>query len=274
MVLEGSALPASASNSILELTVLGSGTSMGVPSLTCHCPVCSSTDPHDNRLRPSILLTHNGQTAVIDTTPDFRTQALRVGLDRLDAILFTHAHADHILGFDDIRPYNLRQQAALPVYASRETIAILKHTFSYVFDTAPAISTIPQVTLHPVDGPFDVIGTRIVPIPALHGEMGVLGFRFGSAAYLTDFSVLPESSKPLLAGLDDLMIDALRDTPHPMHQTVEQALELVKELKPRRAWFTHIAHELPHEETNARLIAAGFPHVALAYDGLRFEVRV
>lgn len=245
---------------------------MGVPTLTCHCRVCTSTDPHDNRLRPSVLLVHAGQTAVIDTTPDFRMQALRVGLQRLDAILFTHAHADHILGFDDIRPFNLRQKSALPVYASAETIVTLKRTFAYVFDEAPAVSAIPQVTLHTVDGPFDVIGLRMIPIPARHGDIGVLGFRFGSAAYLTDFSVLPETSKPLLAGLDDLVLDALRDVPHPMHQTVEQALELVRELKPRRAWFTHIAHELPHAETNRRLADAGFPNVALAYDGLHFEV--
>src|SRR5579862_6574186 len=198
---------------MLELTVLGSGTSMGVPTLTCRCRVCQSTDPHDNRLRPSILLRHNGQTAVIDTTPDFRFQAMRAGLERLDAILFTHAHADHILGFDDIRPFNLRQKSALPVFASPETLATLKRTFAYVFETSPAISTIPRVTLHPIDGPFEVIGTRIVPVPARHGDIGVLGFRFGSAAYLTDFSVLPESSKPLLAGLDDLVLDALRDVP-------------------------------------------------------------
>ena len=254
--------------------MLGSGTSMGVPTLTCHCAVCSSTDPHDKRLRPSILLVHDGQTAVIDTTPDFRYQAMRAGIERLDAILFTHAHADHILGFDDIRPYNLRQKAALPVYASPETIARLKVTFSYVFDEAPAGSTIPRVTLHPIEGPFEVIGTRIVPVPARHGEIGVLGFRFGGAAYLTDFSVIPESSKKLLADLDDLILDALRDEPHPMHQTVEQALALIRELKPRRAWFTHIAHELPHQETIARLVAAGYPNVSLAYDGLHFEVQV
>ncbi len=247
---------------------------MGVPTLTCHCRVCSSTDPHDKRLRPSILLVHDGQTAVIDTTPDFRYQAMRAGLGRLDAILFTHAHADHILGFDDIRPFNLRQKSALPVYASAETIERLKHVFSYVFADSPAISTIPQVTLHPIDGPFEVIGTRIVPIPAWHGESGVLGFRFGGAAYLTDFSVLPESSKPLLTNLDDLILDALRDEPHPMHQTVEQALALIRELNPRRAWFTHIAHELPQAETNARLVASGYPTVSLAYDGLQLEVRV
>jgi phosphoribosyl 1,2-cyclic phosphate phosphodiesterase len=247
---------------------------MGVPTLTCHCRVCSSSDPRDKRLRPSILLTHDGQTAVIDTTPDFRYQAMRAKLQRLDAILFTHAHADHILGFDDIRPFNLRQKSALPVYASAETIARLKHVFSYVFEDQAALSTVPQVTLHPIEGPFEVIGTRIVPVPAQHGGIGVLGFRFGGAAYLTDFSEVPESSKQLLLDLDDLILDALRDEPHPMHQTVEQALALVGELRPRRAWFTHIAHELPHAETNTRLRNAGYANVSLAYDGLQFEVRI
>lgn len=247
---------------------------MGVPTLGCHCRVCSSTDPRDKRLRPSILLTHDGQTAVIDTTPDFRYQAMRAGLERLDAILFTHAHADHILGFDDIRPYNLRQKSALPVYASTETIARLKQIFSYVFEEPPPYGTVPQVTLHPIDGPFEVIGTQVTPVPARHGGIGVLGFRFGGAAYLTDFSVVPESSKQLLLNLDDLILDALRDEPHPMHQTVQQALALIRELKPRRAWFTHIAHELPHAETNARLVDEGYRNVCLAYDGLQFEVRV
>jgi phosphoribosyl 1,2-cyclic phosphate phosphodiesterase len=162
----------------------------------------------------------------------------------------------------------------MPVYASAETIATLKRTFAYVFDNLPAISTIPQVILKPIEGPFEVIGVKIIPVPAQHGDMGVLGFRFGKAAYLTDFSELPETSKPLLADLDDLIIDALRDIPHPMHQTVEQALELIRELKPRRAWFTHIAHELPHAETIARLARAGYSNVSLAYDGLQFEVRV
>ncbi len=197
-----------------------------------------------------------------------------MGLERLDAILLTHGHADHIMGFDDIRPFNLRQKSALPVYASAETLETLKRTFAYVFDEKPAVSSIPKVTLHAIDGPFEVIGTRIVPVPARHGAIGVLGFRFGGAAYLTDFSAISDSSKALLADLDDLVLDALRDEPHPMHQTVEQALALVRELKPRRAWFTHIAHELPHSETNARLIDAGFPNVALAYDWLRFEVHV
>jgi phosphoribosyl 1,2-cyclic phosphate phosphodiesterase len=258
----------------LRLTVLGSGTSMGVPSLGCRCVVCKSTDPHDNRTRPSVLLSWNGRHAVIDTTPDFRQQALRVGLERLDAVLLTHGHADHILGFDDIRPFNLRQRCALPVYASEETFATLRRTFAYVFDGSPVLSAIPQVTLHEVKGPFRALDTEIIPIPARHGEIGVLGFRFGGAAYLTDFSELPADSRELLRGLDDMILDALRDEPHPMHQTVEQSLALVADLQPRHAWFTHIAHDLPHRETNERLHRAGFPHVQLAYDGLTIEVRL
>jgi phosphoribosyl 1,2-cyclic phosphate phosphodiesterase len=258
----------------IKVTVLGSGTSMGVPSLACRCRVCTSKDPHDNRLRPSLLLSRNGQHVVIDTTPDFRQQALRVGLDRLDAILLTHGHADHILGFDDIRPFNIRQKSSLPVYSTEETFRVIRRAFAYVFDDAPTQSTVPSVDLHVVHGPFELMGVQIVPIPLLHGDLEVLGFRFGRAAYLTDFSSLPESSAALLEDLDDLVVDALRDAPHPMHQTVDQALALIDKLKPRRAWFTHIAHDLAHAETNDRLRKLGLRHVQLAYDGLEFDVRV
>ncbi len=257
----------------LLLTVLGSGTSMGVPTVGCHCAVCDSTDPHDKRLRPSILLSRNSQNVVIDTTPDFRAQALTARLDRLEAVLLTHGHADHILGFDDIRPFNIRQRAPMPVYGSAETFRVIRRAFYYVFDNKPTLSTIPSVLLHEVKGPFELLGIPIIPVPLLHGEMEVLGFRFGRAAYLTDFSRLPDTSLPLLEDLDDLIIDALRDVPHPMHQTVEQALALVDKLKPRRAWFTHIAHDLPHAATNQRLAKAGYPHVQLAYDGLQLEVQ-
>jgi riboflavin kinase/FMN adenylyltransferase len=264
--------PAS-SKDVLRVRVLGSGTSMGVPTLGCHCPVCESRDPHDKRLRPSLLLTRGQHNVLIDTTPDFRTQALAVGLDSLDAVVLTHGHADHILGFDDLRPFNIRQKSAMPVYGNQETFRIIKRVFSYVFDNKPTLSTVPSVALHEVKGPFELLGIPFIPVPLLHGEMEVLGYRFGRAAYMTDFSRLPESSVPLLEDLDDLILDALRDVPHPMHQTVEQALAIVDRLKPRRAWFTHIAHDLPHQATNERLRKAGYPQVHLAYDGLQIEVQ-
>ncbi|HEV2616180.1 MAG TPA: MBL fold metallo-hydrolase [Candidatus Acidoferrales bacterium] len=254
----------------LRLTVLGSGTSMGVPTLACPCEVCHSKDPHDRRTRPSVLLSYHGRNVVIDTTPDFRSQALRAGLDHLDAILYTHAHADHILGLDDIRPFNLKQNCAIPVFASEDTLAILRRTFAYIFAPPSLESSLPQVELHALNGPFDLFGAEIIPFPAHHGSVTVYGFRIGSVAYLTDFNSVPQSSKDILRGLDHLILDALRYTPHPMHSTVDQSLALVRELAPRHAWFTHICHDLGHAATNARLPE----HVRLAHDGLSFEVNL
>ena len=242
---------------------------MGVPTLGCHCAVCESSDPHDKRTRASALLSWDGHNAVIDTTPDFRFQALRAKIDRLDAVIYTHAHADHIMGMDDIRPYNFHQRTPIPVYGSAETFCRLREQFNYVFREVPPGATVPAVELRTIDGVFSLHGLDILPVPAMHGPTGVLGFRIHNAAYLTDFSAVPESSKALLKGLDDLVLSALRDAPHVMHSTVAQSLELVEELKPKRAWFTHIAHELGHAQTNARLPE----HVRLAYDGLSFEVR-
>jgi len=252
----------------LQLTVLGSGTSMGVPTLGCHCAVCESTDPHDQRTRPSVLLSFEGRNVVIDTTPDFRYQAIRAHIDRLDAVLYTHGHADHVMGLDDIRPYNLKQKTVVPIYAAGDTLATLRRQFSYIFEEAQPGATVPLIDLREINGPFDLFGMSIVPIPAMHGVQPVLGFRLGSAAYLTDFSSVPASSKALLRGLDDFILDALRYVPHPTHSNVEQSLALVEELKPKRAWFTHICHDLGHAQTNAKLPA----NVRLAYDGLKFEV--
>ena len=245
---------------------------MGVPTIGCHCAVCTSGDPRDNRMRTSVLLSRNGQNVLIDTTPDFRTQALRAGINQLEAVLLTHGHADHVMGFDDLRPLGLGRSQPMPVYGNKQAFDIVRRAFSYAFDGKPKLSTVPSVILKEIDGPFELLGVKITPIPLVHGEMMVLGFRFGRGAYLTDFNSVPESSLALLQDLDDVILDALRDTPHPMHQTVEQALALVTRLRPRRAWFTHIAHDLPHQETNERLVRMGFPQVQLAYDGLSFEV--
>jgi riboflavin kinase/FMN adenylyltransferase len=262
----------SSSRTGLQLTVLGSGTSMGVPTIGCHCAVCTSNDPRDNRLRTSVLLSRNGQNVLIDTTPDFRTQALRAGINQIEAVLLTHGHADHVMGFDDLRPLGLGRSQPLPVYGNKQAFEIVRRAFSYAFDGKPKLSTVPSVILKEIDGPFELLGVKITPIPLVHGEMTVLGFRFGRAAYLTDFNSVPESSLALLQGLDDVILDALRDTPHPMHQTVEQALALVEKIKPKHAWFTHIAHDLGHAATNERLRKQGYANVQLAYDGLKLEI--
>lgn len=254
----------------LRLTFLGTGTSMGVPTVGCECAVCRSPDPRDHRTRPSVWLQHNGRSIVIDTSPDFRFQALRAGLKRVDAVLYTHAHADHILGLDDLRPFNLRQRCPIPLYANPETLAALRRTFAYVFEDPTPESTVPEVKLEEIKGPFELFGIAFQPVPALHGPGEVLGFRFGAAGYLTDFSELPPASRELLRGLDLLVLDALREEPHPMHSSLSQSVALVEELQPRRAYFTHICHDLGHAATNARLPAG----VELAYDTLTVDVEL
>jgi phosphoribosyl 1,2-cyclic phosphate phosphodiesterase len=250
----------------VTITVLGSGTSMGVPTLGCTCAVCSSTDPRDNRLRPSIMLQYNGRTVLIDTTPDFRQQALRERISRIDAILFTHSHADHIMGLDDVRPLNLRQKSVIPIYGSSETLATIQCSFRYIFESLNAESSVPKLTAHPLttEG-VELFGLHFTPILLHHGRSYVYGYRFGSAAYLTDHSRIPEASMEQLIDLDVLFLDALRHKPHPTHTTVAQALEYVEQLEPNRAFFTHISHDLPHEETERDFPA----RVRLAYDGLR-----
>ncbi len=256
-------------NGTVQITVLGSGTSVGVPTIGCDCRVCRSDDPRDRRLRPSILVSYNNRNVVIDTGPDFRMQALRAGFRTLDAALYTHAHADHILGLDDIRPFNYGHPENIPIYARPEVLAVIRRVFRYVFEETNHCGGIPRVEACPLDDSgVELFGLRFIPVPVLHGERLIVGFRFGRAAYLTDHSDIPEQSMPLLEGLDVLFLDALRHVPHPTHSTVERSLRWVEQLRPARAYFTHICHELSHEETNRSLP----PNVRLAYDGLQILV--
>jgi phosphoribosyl 1,2-cyclic phosphate phosphodiesterase len=253
----------------LQITVLGSGTSVGVPTVGCHCEVCTSGDPRDKRLRPSVLLSYEGRRVLIDTTPDFRAQALRIGLERLDAVVFTHAHADHIMGLDDVRPFNFRQKDRIPIYAAADTMASIQRCFQYIFDGARKESNVPQLDARLIDGePFDLFGLEFVPVPILHGSQPIYGFRFGAAAYLTDHSQIPDSSLELLQGLDVLFLDALRYKPHPTHSTVDHSIRTAERLAARRTFFTHICHDLRHERAESLLP----PFVRLAYDGLELTV--
>jgi phosphoribosyl 1,2-cyclic phosphate phosphodiesterase len=253
------------------LTVLGSGTSMGVPTIGCDCAVCHSSDPHDRRTRPSVLVEYGGKTVLIDATPDFREQAIREHVRKLDAVLFTHSHADHILGLDDLRPLSFRHKPGkLPLYARPEVADFIHSTFRYVFDADYKFGGLAQVELKTFEGPLDLFSARVEPIRVIHGEAEIDGFRFGSAAYLTDHSDIPDASLAKLQNLDILFLDALRRKPHPTHSTVENSLRIVERLQPKRAFFTHICHDLPHEATNASLP----PNVQLSYDGMKLEFEI
>ena len=253
------------------LTVLGSGTSMGVPTIGCDCAVCRSPDPRDRRTRPSVMVSYNGRHVMIDSTPDFREQALREKITQLDAVLYTHTHADHILGIDDLRPLTYHHKPGkLPLYATPRGCEFLRNMFRYIFEAEYKFGGLPQVDLQPIEGAVKLFGARFEPLTVIHGEVPILGFRFGSAAYLTDHSEVPAETREKLHDLDILFLDALRYKPHPTHSTVGQSLKIVEEVKPKRAFFTHICHDLPHEATNGTLP----PGVRLAFDGMKLEFEI
>jgi phosphoribosyl 1,2-cyclic phosphate phosphodiesterase len=256
------------------LTFLGTGTSMGVPTLGCDCAVCTSTDPHNRRTRPSILLAYNNRVILIDTGPDFHAQALREGIRHVDAVLYTHGHADHIMGFDDLRPLSFRVKGNLPIYADKETADNIERIFEYTFRKENRYPTSARVDIHRIDptpgAGIDIFGACFQRIPVTHGREEITGYRFGSAAYLTDLSDLPEKSFPLLQNLDVLILDALRHDPHPSHSHLDKSIAIVEQLKPKRAFFTHMSHDLDHDATNAKLP----PHIRLAYDGQQITLEI
>ncbi len=247
---------------------------MGVPTLGCGCAVCTSTDPHNRRTRPSVRLEYGGKVVLIDTGPDFHAQALREGVSQVDAVLYTHGHADHILGFDDLRPLSFRHPVALPVYADDETARTIERVFEYTFRTENRYPTSARVKMHRLDeGPgagVELFGACFQRIAVTHGRQTITGYRFGSAAYLTDMSDIPAESLALLEGLDVLILDALRREPHPSHSHLERSIGFVKQLKPKRAFFTHISHGLDHAEVDGALPDG----IRLAYDGLQLEFEI
>ncbi len=253
----------------LRVTLLGSGTSHGVPMIGCDCAVCRSDDPRDRRSRPSAYLDFAGRGVLIDTAPELRLQCLACDIRRCDAVLYTHHHIDHVAGLDDLRRFNWLQKESLPCYGRPETLARLRQMFAYVFEHDREYPSYkPRIDLRAIDGPFEVCGVRVTPVPLLHGRMPVLGFRVGRFAYCTDVSEIPDASWPLLEGLDALVLGALRRRPHPTHFTIDQAVAAARRIGARRTYFTHIAHELGHAETNA-----GLPEgMALGHDGLAFDV--
>jgi phosphoribosyl 1,2-cyclic phosphate phosphodiesterase len=253
----------------MKLTFLGTGTSTGVPSIGCQCETCLSDDPRDKRLRVSIIIEHDGQTVLVDTSSDFRQQALRFGLKRLDAVLITHCHADHIFGLDDIRPLNFRY-GALGVYANERAWPDIRRIFKYIFEPTYFGGGLPQVVPHTVyaDAPFCLShDLQVTPVEVIHGRLPVLAYRFNDFAYATDLSQIPSASIESLRGLDVFVLDCLRFKEHPTHLWLDKALEYVAELKPRRTYFTHMAHDVMHARDASKLPAG----VEWAYDGLEVQ---
>lgn len=254
----------------VRLTFLGTGTSHGIPVIGCDCAVCRSPDPRNQRYRPSVLIEWREKRLLVDTPPELRLQLVRAGVRQIDVLLFTHTHADHLFGLDDVRVFNARSGGPLPLYAAPEALDRIRQQFFYVFQDGPLGGGKPQLELVPISpltAPFSAAGVPVQPIPVLHGTTPVLGFRFGDLAYITDTNRIPDASLPLLQDLDVLVLDSLRWHAHPTHFSIAEALAVVERVRPRQVYFTHICHDLDHERTNRQLP----PGVELAYDGLVVE---
>lgn len=253
---------------MIELEFLGTGTSTGVPVIGCDCVVCRSEDPRDTRLRASVMIRAGDVSLLVDTSPDLRYQMLRSGTRRIDGVLFTHMHADHTAGMDEIRRFNAMQQAWIPAWAPENAAADLRERFGYAFrGDYPVFGFTPDLDLHVVRGaaPFEVAGVQVQPVPIMHGHLPVLGYRIGNLAYVTDVKTIPDDSRELLADLDVLVLTALRRSDHPAHMTLDEALAAVRELKPRRAFLSHIGHDMGLYAEVAPLLP---PNVEFALDGM------
>jgi phosphoribosyl 1,2-cyclic phosphate phosphodiesterase len=254
----------------LQITFLGTGTSHGVPMIGCECATCRSDDPRDRRLRPSLFVrAADGTSLLVDAGPDLRAQALTHAITRVDAIIFTHGHADHILGIDDVRRYNSLMKRPMQLYGDHLTLHEIKRMFGYAFDPdTPKGGGIPQLELVEVHGPFMVGPLHVVPVPIWHGKRLILGLRLGRFAYLTDCSAIPDESWGLLEGVEIVVLDALRRRPHSTHFSLDEAIAASRRIAARQTYFTHMCHDLPHAATNAYLP----PGMALAYDGLQLTI--
>lgn len=252
----------------LRLTILGSGTSHGVPMIGCECAVCTSPDPRDKRTRTSAVFSYNDHHVLIDTGPELRGQCLAADIRIVHAILYTHHHADHVAGLDDVRRFNWLLKRPIDVYGSAATLAQVRRMFAYAFHDDPDYpSAKPELRTNEVTGPFELFGRRVMPIPLMHGSLPVLGWRIGDMAFCPDCNQIPPDTRPLLDGLDVLVLDALRRRPHPTHFNLEQAIAAAREVGAARTYFIHIAHELGHAATNAELPKG----MELAWDGMVVE---
>lgn len=251
----------------MKLVILGSGTSTGVPVIGCRCEVCSSRDPRNKRTRASALISTRGKNILIDTSTDLRAQSLANGIERIDAVLFTHCHADHIHGIDDLRAFNHVQGSSIPCYGNPETIERIRSSFEYIFNDKAGDGWKPSLTATAVESPFEISGIEIIPVEVVHGRARILGYRIGKVAYITDCNSIPPESKEKLRDLEALVLGALRYKPHPTHFNIPQAIEVAEELKPRRCIFTHLGHNLDYKVDNPKLPEG----VELAYDGMIIE---
>ena len=250
------------------VTFLGSGTSTGVPVVGCRCAICTSSDPRNQRLRQSVKIEANGKYFLIDTTPDLRAQLLRDPIPRLDFLLFTHSHSDHLMGLDDIRPFNFRQREPIHAFANAPTAKAIRRAFSYIWNDTQIGGGKPQLDLHEIDGPFRFEGIDITPLPVCHGDWTILGYRVGPFAYITDTNGIPDATVSLLRGVDTLALDGLRPSPpHPTHFTIGEAIEVAGRIGARITYLIHLTHDIDHAAVEAGLP----PNVRLAYDGLRLE---